>query len=49
MTIARSCLPRNRYLTLSLVIKYLDQTNINNAYISGMKEDLSLFGNELNL
>ncbi|KAK4209210.1 major facilitator superfamily domain-containing protein [Rhypophila decipiens] len=33
----------------SQVIKYLDQTNINNAYISGMKEDLGLFGNELNL
>ncbi|KAK3318729.1 major facilitator superfamily transporter [Apodospora peruviana] len=32
----------------SQVIKYLDQTNINNAYISGMKEDLDLRGNELN-
>ncbi|OHX00474.1 major facilitator superfamily transporter [Colletotrichum incanum] len=27
---------------------YIDQTNINNAYVSGMKEDLELFGNELN-
>lgn len=31
------------------VIKYLDQQNINNAYVSGMKEDLNLLGNELNL
>lgn len=30
------------------VIKYLDQSNINNAYVSGMKEDLNLVGNELN-
>ncbi|KAE8153620.1 major facilitator superfamily domain-containing protein [Aspergillus avenaceus] len=34
---------------LSQVIKYLDQQNINNAYVSGMKEDLNLYGNELNL
>ncbi|KAJ5453626.1 uncharacterized protein N7458_004582, partial [Penicillium daleae] len=34
---------------LSQVIKYLDQQNINNAYVSGMKEDLNLRGNELNL
>jgi sugar phosphate permease len=33
---------------ISQVIKYLDQTNINNAYVSGMKEDLALYGNELN-
>ncbi|KAG7109192.1 MFS transporter PfmaC like protein [Verticillium longisporum] len=33
----------------SQVIKYLDQTNINTAYVSGMKEDLHLMGNELNL
>lgn len=31
------------------VIKYLDQQNINNAYVSGMEEDLHLHGNELNL
>lgn len=24
------------------------QVNINNAFVSGMKEDLKLFGNELN-
>ncbi|KAL0262485.1 hypothetical protein SLS55_001453 [Diplodia seriata] len=28
--------------------KYLDQSNISNAYTSGMKEDLGLYGNELN-
>ncbi|OJJ45108.1 hypothetical protein ASPZODRAFT_70368 [Penicilliopsis zonata CBS 506.65] len=33
---------------LSQVIKYLDQQNINNAYVSGMKEDLELYGDELN-
>ena len=27
-------------------LKYLDQSNINNAYVSGMKEDLQLFGNQ---
>ncbi|KAJ5102257.1 hypothetical protein NUU61_004479 [Penicillium alfredii] len=34
---------------ISQVIKYLDQQNINNAYVSGMMEDLHLYGNELNL
>jgi len=29
-------------------IRFLDQTNIQNAYVSGMKEDLHLYGNELN-
>lgn len=33
---------------ISQVIKYLDQTNISSAYVSGMKEDLELNGNELN-
>src|SRR5688572_18588334 len=28
-------------------IKYLDQVNIQNAFVSGMKEDLNLYGNEL--
>lgn len=28
--------------------RYLDQSNISNAYVSGMKEDLNLVGNELN-
>ncbi|KAK3350271.1 major facilitator superfamily domain-containing protein [Lasiosphaeria hispida] len=33
---------------ISQVIKYLDQTNISSAYVSGMKEDLGLHGDELN-
>lgn len=33
---------------ISQIIKYLDQTNISSAYVSGMKEDLKLYGNELN-
>ncbi|WVQ74117.1 hypothetical protein IAR50_003707 [Cryptococcus sp. DSM 104548] len=37
------------YLSLSAIVKYLDQQNISNAYVSGMKEDLSLYGNELNI
>ncbi|RSL61368.1 hypothetical protein CEP53_005105 [Fusarium sp. AF-6] len=34
--------------SLGYFIKYLDQVNINNAFVSGMKEDLNLLGNELN-
>ncbi|KAK7419051.1 hypothetical protein QQX98_003553 [Neonectria punicea] len=33
---------------ISQVIKFLDQTNITTAYVSGMKEDLGLYQNELN-
>ncbi|OMP81747.1 Pantothenate transporter liz1 [Diplodia seriata] len=33
---------------VSQIIKYLDQMNINNAYVSGMQEDLQLNGDELN-
>lgn len=29
-------------------LRYLDQTNINNAFVSGMKEELSMYGNQLN-
>ncbi|CAG8925386.1 unnamed protein product [Penicillium salamii] len=36
------------YSCLTFFIKYLDQTNVTNAYVSGMKEDLNLGGNELN-
>ncbi|GJN83201.1 hypothetical protein PLIIFM63780_006749 [Purpureocillium lilacinum] len=36
------------YTCLTFFVKYLDQTNITNAYISGMKEDLNLRQNELN-
>jgi ACS family pantothenate transporter-like MFS transporter len=34
--------------SLGYFIKYLDQVNINSAFVSGMKEDLGLYGNELN-
>jgi len=34
--------------SLGYFIKYLDQANINNAFVSGMKEDLGLYGNQLN-
>lgn len=37
------------FASLGYFIKYLDQVNINNAYVSGMKEDLGLYGNELNI
>lgn len=36
------------FASLGYFIKYLDQININNAFVSGMKEDLNLFGNQLN-
>ncbi|KAJ5097913.1 hypothetical protein N7532_004914, partial [Penicillium argentinense] len=36
------------FASLGYFIKYLDQININNAFVSGMKEDLALYGNELN-
>ncbi|KAE8453388.1 hypothetical protein EG329_010249 [Mollisiaceae sp. DMI_Dod_QoI] len=36
------------FASLGYFIKYLDQANINNAFVSGMKEDLGLYGNQLN-
>ncbi|KAK7223020.1 hypothetical protein V2G26_011023 [Clonostachys chloroleuca] len=33
---------------LGYFIKYLDQTNYSNAFVSGMQEDLQLYGNERN-
>ncbi|ORY62443.1 major facilitator superfamily transporter [Pseudomassariella vexata] len=36
-------------LSFGYFIKNLDQTNISNAFVSGMKEDLSMNGNEINL
>ncbi|EED17340.1 pantothenate transporter, putative [Talaromyces stipitatus ATCC 10500] len=36
------------YVCVAYFIKYLDQTNVSNAYVSGMKEDLKLKGNDLN-
>ncbi|VUC33067.1 unnamed protein product [Clonostachys rosea] len=35
-------------ICLGYFVKYLDQTNISNAFVSGMKEDLGLYGNERN-
>ncbi|KAM0544680.1 hypothetical protein ACHAPJ_011741 [Fusarium lateritium] len=35
------------YVFLAYWVKYIDQSNINNAYVSGMREDLKLYGNEL--
>ncbi|KAK9452529.1 major facilitator superfamily domain-containing protein [Dipodascopsis uninucleata] len=37
------------YVMFSYLIKALDNNNIQNAYVSGMKEDLGLYGQELNL
>ncbi|WRT63778.1 uncharacterized protein IL334_000703 [Kwoniella shivajii] len=36
------------YVCISQVVKYLDQQNISAAYVSGMKEELSLYGNQYN-
>ncbi|KAF2085148.1 MFS general substrate transporter [Saccharata proteae CBS 121410] len=36
------------FACLCFFTKYLDQSNISNAYTSGMKEDLGLYGNQLN-
>lgn len=36
------------FASLGYFIKYLDQANINNAFVSGMKEDLHLYKNQLN-
>ncbi|KIY02353.1 uncharacterized protein Z520_02491 [Fonsecaea multimorphosa CBS 102226] len=36
------------FATLGYSIKYLDQININNAFVSGMKEDLGFYKNQLN-
>lgn len=34
------------FTSIAFFLKYLDQTNINSAYVSGMKEELNLNGNE---
>lgn len=36
------------FASLGYFIKYLDQANVNNAFVSGMKEDLGLYGDQLN-
>lgn len=35
------------YAVLAYWVKYIDQSNLNNAYVAGMKEDLGFYGNEL--
>ncbi|KAF3054068.1 MFS transporter (Seo1) [Didymella keratinophila] len=35
------------YVFLAYWVKYIDQANINNAYVAGLKEDLGFHGNEL--
>lgn len=35
------------YAAISYWVKYIDQANLNNAYVSGMKEELGFHGNEL--
>ncbi|QSZ33430.1 hypothetical protein DSL72_004998 [Monilinia vaccinii-corymbosi] len=35
------------YAVLSYWIKYIDQSNLNNAYVTGLKDDLGFKGNEL--
>lgn len=37
------------FASLGYFIKNLDQININNAYVTGMKEDMNMYGNELNI
>ncbi|KAG5942879.1 hypothetical protein E4U53_007146 [Claviceps sorghi] len=35
------------FALVSYWTKYIDQANLNNAYVSGLKEDLGFYGNEL--
>ncbi|KAG8165805.1 hypothetical protein KVR01_004357 [Diaporthe batatas] len=35
------------FASIGYFLKNLDQTNVNNAFLSGMKEDLLMYGNEL--
>ncbi|KAK2746164.1 hypothetical protein FQN55_005793 [Onygenales sp. PD_40] len=37
------------FTSIMFFLKWLDSSNINNAYVSGMKEDLNLMGNEYSL
>jgi len=36
------------YCCLMYFTNYLDRSNVNNAYVSGMKEELHMFGNQFN-
>lgn len=35
------------FASIGYFLKNIDQTNVNNAFLSGMKEDLSMYSNEL--
>ncbi|KAK9367031.1 major facilitator superfamily domain-containing protein [Lipomyces kononenkoae] len=35
------------FASIGYFLKNIDQTNVNNAYLSGMEKDLEMFGNEL--
>lgn len=35
------------FASIGYFLKNIDQTNVNNAFLSGMKEDLSMYGNQL--
>lgn len=37
------------YVCISYFIKYLDSSNVSNAYVSGMKEDLNITGTQYNM
>lgn len=34
------------FTSIAFFLKWLDQSNVNSAYVSGMKEELNLYGNE---
>ncbi|GAA5864292.1 hypothetical protein JCM3774_002740, partial [Rhodotorula dairenensis] len=35
------------FMSAGYFLKYLDQANVNSAFVSGMKEDLNMYGNQL--
>ncbi|GAA5953681.1 hypothetical protein JCM8115_004121 [Rhodotorula mucilaginosa] len=35
------------FMSCGYFLKYLDQANVNSAFVSGMKEDLGMYGNQL--
>lgn len=35
------------FASIGYFLKNIDQTNVNNAFLSGMKEDLNMYGNQL--
>ncbi|KAL7412581.1 MFS general substrate transporter [Mrakia frigida] len=36
------------FSVLGLIMRYIDQSNLNSAFVSGMKEDLNMYGLQLN-